>query len=112
VVFLLSIPVAIIRPDLAKFLWLLVFVSGLALRGLEPADEESATIDELGGCAQRPSLIRRRRSTPLPPWPHYSYIPTRGAPEPTTFRLRVGCFASIWTAPDGSSLLTWDASSV
>ena len=32
--------------------------------------------------------------------------------EPTTFRLRVGCSASIWTAPDGSSLLTWDASSV
>jgi hypothetical protein len=48
VVVLLSIPVAIIRPDLAKFLWLLVFISGLALRGLEPADEESATIDELG----------------------------------------------------------------
>ena len=32
--------------------------------------------------------------------------------EPTTFRLRVGCSASIWTAPDGSSLLTLDASSV
>jgi hypothetical protein len=33
-------------------------------------------------------------------------------PEPSTFRLRVGCSASIWTAPDGSSLLTLDASSV
>jgi uncharacterized membrane protein len=42
VVFLLSIPVAITGPDLARYLWLLVFFSGLALRGLEPADEESA----------------------------------------------------------------------
>jgi Endosomal/lysosomal potassium channel TMEM175/Resolvase, N terminal domain len=41
-VFLLSIPVAITGPDLARYLWLLVFFSGLALRGLEPADEESA----------------------------------------------------------------------
>jgi uncharacterized membrane protein len=49
VVFLLSIPVAITRPALAKYLWLLVFVSGLVLRRLEPADEESATIDEFGG---------------------------------------------------------------
>ena len=48
-VVLLSIPVAITRPDLAKFLWLLVFVSGLALRRLEPADEEPATTNELGG---------------------------------------------------------------
>jgi hypothetical protein len=32
--------------------------------------------------------------------------------EPTTFRLRDGCSASIWTATDGSSLLTLDASSV
>jgi hypothetical protein len=30
--------------------------------------------------------------------------------EPSTFRLRVGCSASIWMAPDGSSLLTLDAS--
>ena len=49
VVFLVSIPVAITQPDLAKYLWLLVFVSGLVLRRLEPADEESATTDELGG---------------------------------------------------------------
>jgi uncharacterized membrane protein len=49
VVFLLSIPVAITRPDLAKYLWLLVLVSGLALGRLEPTDEEPATIDELGG---------------------------------------------------------------
>jgi uncharacterized membrane protein len=48
VVFLLSIPLAIIRPDLAKYLWLLVFVSGVALRGLEPADEEPATTDAPG----------------------------------------------------------------
>jgi hypothetical protein len=32
--------------------------------------------------------------------------------EPTTFRLRDGCLASIWTAPDGSSLLTLDGPSV
>jgi hypothetical protein len=32
--------------------------------------------------------------------------------EPTTFRLRVGFSASDQTAPDGSSLLTLDASSV
>jgi hypothetical protein len=32
--------------------------------------------------------------------------------ELSTFRLRVGCLASIWSAPDGSSLLTWAASSV
>src|SRR5215218_6948960 len=32
--------------------------------------------------------------------------------EPTTFRLRDGCSASTWTAPDGSGLLTLDASSV
>src|SRR5829696_4564812 len=30
----------------------------------------------------------------------------------STFRLRVGCFASAWMAPDGYSLLTLDASSV
>jgi hypothetical protein len=32
--------------------------------------------------------------------------------QPPTFRLRVGCSASTWTAPDGSSLLTLDAPSV
>ena len=32
--------------------------------------------------------------------------------EPTTFRLRDGCSASVWTAPDGSSLLTLDGPSV
>jgi hypothetical protein len=32
--------------------------------------------------------------------------------EPTTFRLRARCSASTWTDPDGSSLLTLDASSV
>jgi hypothetical protein len=33
-------------------------------------------------------------------------------PEPSTDRLRVGCSESTWSAPDGSSLLTSDASSV
>ena len=32
--------------------------------------------------------------------------------EPTTYRLRVGRFASTWTAPDGASLLMSDALSV
>jgi hypothetical protein len=32
--------------------------------------------------------------------------------EPTTFRLRDGCSASIWSAPDGPGLLTLDASSI
>jgi hypothetical protein len=32
--------------------------------------------------------------------------------EPSTFRLRDGCSASDWTAPEGSSLLILDASSV
>jgi hypothetical protein len=32
--------------------------------------------------------------------------------EPTTFQLRLGLSASIWMAPDGSGLLTLDASSV
>ena len=54
VVFLLSIPVAIIRPDLAKLLWLLLFGSGIALRGLEPPDDdEPATTDELGRVRSR-----------------------------------------------------------
>src|SRR5215207_1433991 len=32
--------------------------------------------------------------------------------EPSTFRVRDGCSASTWTAPDGSSLLTSDGPSV
>ncbi|HEX6676321.1 MAG TPA: TMEM175 family protein [Actinomycetes bacterium] len=39
-VFLLSIPLAIVQPTLAKYLWLLVFVTGFALRRLEPAEDE------------------------------------------------------------------------
>src|SRR6188472_81840 len=40
VIFLLSIPVAVIQPNLAKYLWLLIFVGGFVLRRLEPAEEE------------------------------------------------------------------------
>jgi uncharacterized membrane protein len=40
VIFLLSIPVAVIQPSLAKYLWLLIFVGGFVLRRLEPAEEE------------------------------------------------------------------------
>ena len=40
VVFLLSIPLALVEPTLAKYLWLLVFVIGFVLRRLEPAEEE------------------------------------------------------------------------
>ena len=46
VVFLVSIPVAITRSDLARYLWPLVLVSGLVLPRLEPTDEEPATTDE------------------------------------------------------------------
>jgi hypothetical protein len=44
VIFLLSIPVAVIQPNLAKWLWLLIFVGGFVLRRLEPAEE-----GDLGG---------------------------------------------------------------
>jgi hypothetical protein len=43
VIFLLSIPVAVLQPNLAKYLWLLIFVGGLVLRRLEPAEEEPGT---------------------------------------------------------------------
>jgi uncharacterized membrane protein len=45
VVFLLSVPVAIVQPALAKYLWLLVLISGLVLRRLEPAGEEPAAAE-------------------------------------------------------------------
>jgi len=43
VVFLLSVPVAIVRPDLAKYVWLLLFPAGVVLRRLEPPEVERAT---------------------------------------------------------------------
>jgi uncharacterized membrane protein len=51
VIFLLSIPVAVIRPNLAKYLWLLIFVGGLVLRRLESAEQEpgAAADGDLGG---------------------------------------------------------------
>jgi hypothetical protein len=51
VIFLLSIPVAVIQPNLAKYLWLLIFVGGFVLRRLEPAEEEpgAAAGGDLGG---------------------------------------------------------------
>jgi uncharacterized membrane protein len=51
VIFLLSIPVAVIQPNLAKWLWLLIFVGGFVLRRLEPAEEEPETAagGDLGG---------------------------------------------------------------
>jgi hypothetical protein len=39
-VFLLSIPVALVQPNLAKWLWLLIFAGGFVLRRFEPADDE------------------------------------------------------------------------
>lgn|GEM_PF-1349527 len=42
VVFLLSIPVALVWPNLAKWLWLLIFVGGFVLRRFEPAEDEPA----------------------------------------------------------------------
>jgi uncharacterized membrane protein len=49
VVFLLSIPVAITQPSLAKYLWLLVFVAGIVLRRLEPAEEKPAPAADAAG---------------------------------------------------------------
>ena len=43
VVFLLSVPVAIVRPDLAKYLWLLLIPVGMVLRRLEPPEADPAT---------------------------------------------------------------------
>ena len=43
---------------------------------------------------------------------NWGYVEPEVGFEPTTFRLRDGCSTSIWTAPDGSGLLTLDASSV
>ena len=45
-------------------------------------------------------------------WPRSSRRASLPLNRPATFRLRDGCSASIWTAPDGSSLLTLDAPSV
>jgi hypothetical protein len=42
----------------------------------------------------------------------WGYVEPEVGFEPTTFRLRDGCSASIWTAPDGSGLLTLDGPSV
>jgi uncharacterized membrane protein len=41
VVFLVSIPVAIADPDVAKLLWLLILVIGLVMRRLEPPGAEA-----------------------------------------------------------------------
>jgi uncharacterized membrane protein len=41
-VFLLSIPVALVQPNLAKWLWLLIFAGGFVLRRFEPAEDEPA----------------------------------------------------------------------
>jgi uncharacterized membrane protein len=50
-IFLLSIPVALIQPNLAKYVWLLIFVAGFVLRRLEPAEEKprAATGNGLSG---------------------------------------------------------------
>jgi len=42
VIFLLSIPVALVQPNLAKWLWLLIFAGGFVLRRFEPAEDEPA----------------------------------------------------------------------
>jgi hypothetical protein len=42
----------------------------------------------------------------------WGYVEPEEGFEPSTFRLRDGCSASIWTATDGSSLLTLDGPSV
>ena len=52
------------------------------------------------------------RSTTLDDSSHQSRLTGYAAAAPSTFRLRVGCSASVGMAPDGSRLLTLDASSV
>lgn len=47
--FRLSVPVAIARPALAKYLWLLVLVSASVLRRLEPVEAEPAEGVDLAG---------------------------------------------------------------
>lgn len=38
--FLLSIPVALVQPNLAKWLWPLIFAGGSVLRRCEPTEDE------------------------------------------------------------------------
>ena len=45
VVFLLSIPVAVRRPTLAQYLWLLALFSALLLRRLEPPEVDAGTAE-------------------------------------------------------------------
>ncbi len=45
VVFLLSIPVALVQPNLAKWLWLLIFAGGFVLRRFEPAEDDPAATE-------------------------------------------------------------------
>jgi uncharacterized membrane protein len=45
VVFLLSIPVALVQPNLAKWLWLLIFAGGFVLRRFEPTEDEPAATE-------------------------------------------------------------------
>jgi uncharacterized membrane protein len=44
-VFLLSIPVAVFQPAVAKYLWVLLFLSGLVLRRLEPPEADPPTAE-------------------------------------------------------------------
>ena len=44
-VFLLSVPVAVFRPGLAKYLWLLLIPLGAALRRLEPPEADPAAAE-------------------------------------------------------------------
>jgi len=53
VVFLLSIPVAVVQPALAKVLWLLAFVIGAVLRRLEPPGTDPAAAEGGGRPASR-----------------------------------------------------------
>src|SRR5215207_4494953 len=55
-------------------------------------------------------MLTRSRPTELPSRLVERQITARWTRS--TFRLRDGCSASTWTAPDGSSLLTLDAPSV
>jgi hypothetical protein len=72
----------------------------------------------LGGSSPTSRANRTRRVRYLPASLHRPHNPSNRSPRPRplgsalTFRLRDGCSASAWTAPDGSGLLTLDDPSV
>ena len=75
-----------------------VGVMGSVMAQSRPGDEEKPS----------PAAVRIPYGCPEARRGGRSLVPSMPK-KPSTFRLRVGCSASIWSAPDGSSLLTLDA---